>query len=61
MKVKIDHAKAKRLDRARLRKAGFTLKQVWTHDDDWDASLKYLQKKLAKRIKEGERNVTRSK
>lgn len=59
MKTKVDHAAAKRADRKRLRQQGFTLKQVWTHDDDWDSSLKYLQKKLAKRIREGERNGRR--
>lgn len=42
-------AEIKRQNRARMRNAGFTLKQLWCHPADWPAVLKYSRRLRARR------------
>jgi hypothetical protein len=40
----VNYAEAKRTQRARKRKEGYVLKQVWVNPDNWKEIKKYLDK-----------------
>jgi hypothetical protein len=44
-KRKVEH-------RERMRKAGFVLKQVWVHPDDWPALQRMMERKRKMRMEE---------